>query len=681
MLRLTIFLACWSAALAQTQLLQQQFQPKPEPMQAALQVVWQARNAGHFEEAQAAREQARSLLGSLPADAPNFGGWVMQVAQLYQASDANMKALAILQDGLARTAPLGESNNSRIGILTALGDYWRQDGNLLKAVKYLEQAAAAQAAAPPAAMGQAGSPFFIRTASRNVTGYVNGGAAPGAVYAYMRLAELYQQLGWPDAVAAVAAKVRARSAGDPGALARFYEQRGQLEEATAIYKGLVDQATDSQGKLSALQSLSNAYARQGRYTEAVAATRQAIATAQALDNDGARNQGFWLRQNLAGLLNQAGQTDQADAVHLENMRENRGGPQEAQAIGIYAQHLAATKRGEQGESLLKEFADSHPNLEPMQRANIYSGLANMAGNRGDEAAAERYRMASQVLQPPPVEAQRAQRSPIMDDVRKAQDALTRHRLEDAYSLTLRVIDSASQPGDGQQAAYLVPQVANALWAAKEPAKGEQLFQRLFAQSEAMSLENMQRPIGIRLSYIHYLMAQPERLADVPAAIARYRAALADAYGPESGRLVDPVRVEIEFARNHQQWQRADLLVRQLLELQEALSGNTSEPYLGDLQMAARVSETAGDFPHAIALFRQAIVIADLVSTRENDWHRPRTRMDTAFALARAGQFEEAETLGVEAVALGGTPRVPRPPLAQELEQIREMKKAAAVRGK
>ena len=55
-------------------------------------------------------------------------------------------------------------------------------------------------------------------------------------------------------------------------------------------------------------------------------------------------------------------------------------------------------------------------------------------------------------------------------------------------------------------------------------------------------------------------------------------------------------------------------------------------------------------------------------------------MDAALALARLGQFDEAETLGEEAVALQRPMRSMRwlgPSLAQQLEQIRRMKQAAA----
>ena len=134
-----------------------------------------------------------------------------------------------------------------------------------------------------------------------------------------------------------------------------------------------------------------------------------------------------------------------------------------------------------------------------------------------------------------------------------------------------------------------------------------------------------------------------------------------------------MRMKIEFEQSHAQWQKAAASAGDLLELQESLSGKTSEPYLGDLQTAAGVYQMAGDFARALPLLRNAATIADLHDTPRNGWRRSRTHMDVALALAHLGRFDEAESLGEEALAL----RTPNLPLVQELEQIRQMKKAAA----
>ena len=112
------------------------------------------------------------------------------------------------------------------------------------------------------------------------------------------------------------------------------------------------------------------------------------------------------------------------------------------------------------------------------------------------------------------------------------------------------------------------------------------------------------------------------------------------------------------------------------QLQESVSGNTSEAYLGDLQTAARMYEAAGDLNRALPMFRRAVALSDLLDAPRDTWRRPQTRIDAALALARTGQFDEAEALAQEALVLqregGGSPTA-----LAELDQIHQMKRAAA----
>ena len=584
----------------------------------------------------------------------------------------NAQARAILQEALARTAPLGESHPSHIAMLSALGESWRQDGNLLSAVGYLERAAAAQGAAPPPPTAQAVT--SIRSGVF-ISGAMNGSYSAAPVNAYMRLADLYQQLGRPDAVAAIAVKIRALAANDEWALARFYEQRGQLAEAAAIYRRLAEQSADPQAKANAWQALAALAAGQQHFTDAVAVMQEAIAAVQPLENPGVIGQYSWMRQNLAGYLRSAGMLDQADQVYQQLLQQNSGQPQEAQMLGAYAQYLAETKRGAQGESLLKEYLSNHPSLDSNQRINFLFNLANVARRTGDSKSADEYQQAAQAMQPPqppPVGQIR-----IAEKLQEAQTAANERRLPDAYRLVMDVLDTAAQAVDGQQVEWSVPQIASVLAANHETAKAEHLFQRLFTVAEFRKAGNMQPLIAVTQRHVDFLRNQPERLGEVPAAIEQYRRVLTDANGPDSASLVEPLRMTIDFERVQSQWPQANESARQLLELQESLSGNTSEPYLGDLQTAARVYQTAGDYARALPLFRKAITIADLLATPNNDWHRSQTRMDAAMVLALSGQFDEAETLGEEAVALHATQRTAYPDLGGLLQQIRQMKLAAA----
>ena len=666
-LRLPLSLLLTLAAQAQPSLRQ-------DPLDAALQAVWQARNNGNFEGTAAAREQAHVLLQRVPADSPRFAGWAQQVAAAYQNSSWNVQARAILQEALARTASLGDSHPSRIALLNALGESWRQDGNLLKAVGYLEQAAAAQPTAPPAVTPQLPTrAVFVSGKFGSFRG--DGGSYPGnAINAYIRLADLYRELGRPDAIAAIAVKIRMLATNDELALARFYEQNGQPDEAAAIYKKLADQAADPQARLGAWQSLANVYANEERYTDAIACLQQAVAAAQASDNPGIRSQALWMQQTVASYMNQAGRPDQADQVYQQLLQQSRGGPQESQMLGAYAQYLANTERAAQGESLLREYLAGDANLDPQQRMNALFQLANIARGTGDSKHADEYFQAAQALQPQPP-APGAGEILIGDELQKAQAAANQHRWDDAYGLALHALDIAAQAADRQQLEWGIPQIANSLAANKETARAEQLFHRLIALAQTWKVEHVQPLIVATQNYVHFLSGQRDRWGEVPAAIEQFRSVLIEANGPDSGRLGEPLRMKVQFERSHLPWEKAEASVRELLQFEESVSGNTSEPYLNDLQTAARIYQAAGDFAHALPLFRQSIAIADLLGTTRNAWRRSQTRMDTALALAHLGQFDEAETLGEEAVALQQTMRTPSAPLEQQLEQIRRMKQA------
>lgn len=129
----------------------------------------------------------------------------------------------------------------------------------------------------------------------------------------------------------------------------------------------------------------------------------------------------------------------------------------------------------------------------------------------------------------------------------------------------------------------------------------------------------------------------------------------------------------------QLFQNSGWNARSRAALQESLdrSGNTSGPYLGDLVAAAQLYQASGKGARALPLLRKAIAVADLVAT-PNDPSPAETRMDAALALARLGEFDEAERLGEEAILRQRTLRTPRPPIEQELEMIRRMRNAAAL---
>src|SRR5437899_1468991 len=169
-----------------------------DPLTAKLSVISQARSEGRFADAVALREDARRLLDVVPVGAPQFGGWAQAVAQLYSEGGWTARARAVLQAALDRTGRLGATSGARVRLLTAMASSWQSDQNLPKAVEYLERAVAAQEAGPAESQRLRG-PIYIRS--------LHSGLDPVSDL-YQRLLGLQQELGHPDAVAALRVKLR-----------------------------------------------------------------------------------------------------------------------------------------------------------------------------------------------------------------------------------------------------------------------------------------------------------------------------------------------------------------------------------------------------------------------------------------------------------------------------------------
>jgi tetratricopeptide (TPR) repeat protein len=145
MRRSLAYFLCASPLLAQT--------GRPEPQQAPIDALIQsyqsAYSNGKFDEAAAKRDQAKALLSQIPVADPQFVIWAQRVSQLYDSGGFSQQARAVLEQALARVAALGDQSPGRVALLSALANAWQQDRNLLKALGYTEQAAAAAEAQTP----------------------------------------------------------------------------------------------------------------------------------------------------------------------------------------------------------------------------------------------------------------------------------------------------------------------------------------------------------------------------------------------------------------------------------------------------------------------------------------------------------------------------------------------------
>ena len=630
--RLPLFLACAGLALAQSTAPQ-------EPVEAAIRAVRSARTRA---EAAAARDQARALLQQAPITSPNFAAWVQEISQFYQTAGWNAKARSVLEDALARCTSLKDGGNLRRTILSSLAMAWQQDGNLLKTAGAVEQLAEAQEAATRKPAGSASGKWLAQSGVMSYTSYYSS-----TIETYSRLATLYRQLGRPEAVAALTAKVRPLAAADPVKAVEFYKQNELPEDAKAVVREMAEHSNTVQTAINALQALADIYASQQDFAGAGNAIRQAMATASASENPGIAAQVPAMQHTLINYLRGAGNLDQADTLYLQLVQQSQDGPQGEWSMRGYAQYLAQTQRVAQADTVLQEYLNSHPNLDPQAKSNIYNTLAGFAQQKGDAGTADRYRQEAQALQPQPIEAWNV-KFRFDGEFQQATTAAREHRLDDAYNLAMHALDSAGQSVGGQQVDWMVPGVATSLANGGEPAKAERLFERLFTVVQDPSAGSIQRLAAVHKSYVNFLAGQPAQAAAMPAALDSYRRILIEVNGPDSASLADELRMRTQFELTQSDWQKARLSAGQLLEFEESTTGKTSQAYLHDLELAATVDEAAGDLPGALPMRRQAMAIADRFPA---EWARSQTRNALVSLLDRLRQHEEATALRSERPAV------------------------------
>jgi hypothetical protein len=224
---------------------------------------------------------------------------------------------------------------------------------------------------------------------------------------------------------------------------------------------------------------------------------------------------------------------------------------------------------------------------------------------------------------------------------------------------------------------VVTSVAGSLAARKGDDKAGQLYQRLFSLVEGWSADSLQPLLTVTENHTRFLIGQRARWAEVPAAIERYRTLLITAHGAESGSLGDALRMTINFERNRHAPPMSLTPAEDLLALEESLSGTTSEPYLRALRDLAQVYDYNRDRERSLPLRLQMVALADRVFNA-NDPQRGSVRTEAAMALAAQGQFDEAERLAAEAVAIGQVLKGQGPwneQFNRSLQQIGQMRAA------
>jgi len=249
-------------------------------------------------------------------------------------------------------------------------------------------------------------------------------------------------------------------------------------------------------------------------------------------------------------------------------------------------------------------------------------------------------------------------------------------LDEAVNLALHAMASASLARDGEQVGWQAPSIAQGLASRKAPEKAEQIYHQLLALLQTWSIDNTMPLIQAQQQYARFLIGQKDRWGEAPAAMERYRENLVLTRGAETSDLEQVMNLRIEFARARGASGEAVQGAEELLAFEESLSGTTSAAYMRAAQTAAGVYQSTGNPERALALHRQIVAIAD-VTLSPNEAQRGYVRINAAFAFASARQFNEAERLANEAVAVGERMRPPQTKaFAAQADQIRRMKAAA-----
>jgi tetratricopeptide (TPR) repeat protein len=242
----------------------------------------------------------------------------------------------------------------------------------------------------------------------------------------------------------------------------------------------------------------------------------------------------------------------------------------------------------------------------------------------------------------------------------AREALQAGRTEDAFVLGLRALDRV--PPTSEAIFSEMPVFASMLALKHARGMADQLWDRLLAVAEARSVDTLLPLLHVTREHARFLAEWPDRTPSARVAIARYRDLLTTAHGAGSEQLATVLRMAIEFEQDHDRPQAAAGAAEELLALASAIHGPDGVGNLTAIQTAAGLYETQGNAPRVRALCARAIAIADAARSR----HRAGVRIQAAYAFAHQRDFDEAERMAREAVALD-------PDYHDELEEVLELR--------
>ena len=242
----------------------------------------------------------------------------------------------------------------------------------------------------------------------------------------------------------------------------------------------------------------------------------------------------------------------------------------------------------------------------------------------------------------------------------------------AAGLALEAVDRAlrSSMWDAGFASQVLG-VANRLAWSNALAQSDRIYERVLPVVQKWSVDDP-HPL---LQVLQFRAAALESTDRAQSAIDDWRAAVISAHGKDSNAAVEVSRDQARLYERRKDWPNAIAEVQQNLADQARLTGTICLEYSSALNLAVEIYEAAGRGGEALSFRHQQVGIADRLLDPQSIG-RALVRIDTATALARQKQFEEADLLVDEAVSIARSGGNSPDAFHSQLAEIQRLKAAA-----
>ena len=620
----------------------------------------EAQSEGHWAAAEQLVQNAWTVLRQNGAGEADFPSGVLTVVSFYTNGGLGLKAEAILREAENTSAQLPPEHLNRLAILGVKAQTYGNLGRLIDATAVYEQILTMQAKTygPD-------SPECRETLQTLANSYDRSGELEKAEALFARLDSLRDRPANPQSrrfVMMIDGPINISFGGrrfERSSLADFYDRHGRFADAEKAYLAAIARAEPDDavkhGLEPALGAYQNYLRNHRRFTEAQQIQARIMERHQSSGNPPDVNLDFADRVGQAQLYFEAGQYEQADKVYEDAL--THFGPDSGQYGSLlqnYASLLVQQGKLDQAEALVHDL-DQHATSDPNDYTHdgALSLMAQIRDKAGDQDGANAYRVKLSEIQ-----RSRGWNVPsgINEDTASAQVLLSQGHVDEAWSKiesALAHIDS-----DGLQNIGYLGQIVNLSGAF--PEKNGELADYLIERVEAIQDRKLAATHPL---YNPWLIANYERHGDPLGAgrfWSKYLLAIESANGPDSIRLVDPLRQLANVLQAQQNGREAVTATRRVLDIQEKTSGPNCEVVLATLNRLGSLYFGSGNATAAVEAYEREIGLSRRLYGASRN--HAGNLVNTAQTYAQWHQFDRAIELASEAVQIMSNPEY-----ASELE--------------